>query len=98
MNWGNYNGTTLLNVVYKMVPIFVKNKLTIVTRRIIGKYQACLLKRTSVTVQIHTIKEVQERGYESQTDTRVLSLDFQQECDKILRRQHIETQTHMRDM
>ena len=53
-------GNCTANIVYKILVICIKNKLTTVEGRIMGEYQAGFLKRRSVTGQICTLKEVQE--------------------------------------
>ncbi|VEN37593.1 unnamed protein product [Callosobruchus maculatus] len=81
----NYRGIALLNAAYKILTMYLKDKLTVEMENIVGEYQCGFRPGRSTIDQIFTLRELQAESYEHGLQTLVLFVDFQQAYDRIKR-------------
>lgn len=81
----NYRGIALLNVAYKILSTYIKNKLVEEVENKLGEYQCGFRPGRSTVDQIFTLREIQAESFEYKKPTLVLFIDFQQAYDRIKR-------------
>lgn len=82
----NYRGIALLNVAYKILAIYIKDKLVTKLENSLGEYQCGFRRGRSTVDQIFTLREVQAESYEYEKPTLALFIDFKQAFDKVKRK------------
>ena len=87
----NYRGIALINTVYKVLAITIKNRLVVEAEKHIGEYQCGFRKNRSVVDQIFVLKELQAQSHEHNLETHLLFIDFKQAYDRVSRCRLLET-------
>lgn len=82
----NYRGIALLNVVYKILAIHVKNRITTKMEDETGEYQCGFRQGRGVIDQIYLLREIQSESYEYMMPTFLVFIDFKQAYDKVKRK------------
>lgn len=81
----NYRGIALLDVVYKIVAILIKDKLQQYMENKIGDYQAGFRKGSSIVDHVHTLRLIQETAKEHRMRLYVIFIDFAKAYDTVRR-------------
>ena len=79
----NYGGITPLICIYNVLSSIVCNKLTGYTEKRIGDYQNTFVPNRGAMNDIHIMRRIIEKVYNTQTD--ILSIDFKHAFDSIYR-------------
>lgn len=87
----NYRGIALLNVAYKILATYLKNKLIEEMEINIGEYQSGFRQGRSVIDQIFALREIQAESYEYNKPMMLLFIDFQKAYDSLKRKELYKT-------
>jgi hypothetical protein len=82
----NYRGIALLCMAYKVFANILRNRLELITERIIGEYQAGFRPGRSTLDQLFTVKQTLEKCWEYNLSVYQIYVDFKQAHDSIQRK------------
>ena len=83
---GNYRGTTLLSVPYRILTSIINERVKTVTGRIIGEYQCGFQQNKTTTDQLFIIRQIMEKNWLHGLELHMLSVDFKQAFYSVNRR------------
>jgi sorting nexin-29 len=78
LDWNNYRGITLLDIVCKVFSNILNERLKKITEHLFGEYQCGFRKNRSTSDQILKIRQMMEKHYEHNQDLHMLFVVFKQ--------------------
>lgn len=84
-NCQNYRGIALIDSVYKIMSVAIKNRLNDVVENSIGQYQCGFRKNRSVMDQVFVLKQIIDNSIDQNLPLHILFIDFKQAFDSITR-------------
>lgn len=95
-NCHNYRGIALLDVAYKVLSTWIKQKIEVIAEKLIGEYQAGFRKGRSTTDQVFTLKQTLTACYEYEIPIHLLFVDFKKAYDSVKRKEVITSMQKMK--
>ncbi|XP_055539027.1 uncharacterized protein LOC129726410 [Wyeomyia smithii] len=83
----NYRGISLVNAAYKILSQVLFQRLTPLTRRFVGQYQAGFMGARATTDQIFSIRQILQKFREYNVSTHHIFIDFKAAYDTVDREQ-----------
>lgn len=94
-NCENYRGIALMDIVYKIMAVAIKNRVNEVAERKIGQYQCGFRKNRSVIDQVFVLKQIIDNSIDQNLALFMLFIDFKQAYDTVKREKVYEAMREM---
>lgn len=95
LDCNNYRPISILNVAYKILATILNNRLKESAEKAIGEYQCGFRKNRSVTDQLFTLRQLQEKTKRKGITLHMLFIDYKQAYDSVRRKKLFATMENL---